>query len=309
MSAWLGDISLAFGGAIETLESAAARGALSAAPAALRAAGFVSRNVATDECAIDLARRALAPLAEERRDAGALVIASVLPLRGGDPTASDMRARVGAAGAQLAADLGLDRALAFELTGQACTGALGALRVARGLIAAEPSLAPVLVVASDVLPGGVRVDPGHCLSSDGAAACVVSARAGGARIVRAASRTHAAWAGADDDAVVGMFFPVAHALVRETLEAAGRRPGDLAALVLSNLPDAACRILARTLEMDECRAWAPTRATHGHVMGADPLINLHALRQADVVRAGDLVLMLALGYGLVAQALLLEVEP
>ena len=307
---YLHDLSPVLGQQRLSLEDSAAAGRLRSRPQALRDAGFACHRLALpSESAMDLAHSALSPLAASHRDAGALVLACTLtPQLVREPT-REVTQHLGLGGARLLAGLQLQRAFVAGVTEQACTSALGALRVARGLLAAEPDLSPILACAADRLPEGVTLEQGFSPLSDGAAACVVSTQARGYRLVAFHAVVHGALAGADDDQAMGRLFPVANALVRDVLARAGKAPRDLARLVPPNFPVAAARILARSLEIPEELASSPTLADAGHVMSCDPLLSLAEIERRGELRSGDLVLLLAAGYGLTWQAALLERMP
>lgn len=308
-AAFLDSIRVVLGARQVSLEQSAAARRLRSSPQALRAAGFAQHRLAEPhESAEDLLAVALGPLAAAHPGAGALLLASTLstPAR---PDTGDVTSHLDLSGARLLARLELDRAFVSGISQQACTSALGALRLARGLLASEPSLSPLLVAAADRVPDDAMLEQGFCPLSDGAVACRVSTEPRGWRLVAFHSTVHGQLADASDDEAMARLFPTAHALVRDVLALAGRSPRDLARLVPPNLPAAAARVLARSLEIPPERATSASLAEAGHVMACDPLVNLAALEATGEVRAGDLVLLLAAGYGLTWQAVLLERMP
>ena len=306
-AAFLDDLAIVLGSREMSLDESAAAGRLRSRPSALRDAGFGRHRVAAErESAESLALAALTPLARRHPDAGALLTASTL--RAEAAPSREITAHVDLDGARLLARLDLHRAFVVGIGRQACTSAIGALRVARGLLAAEPSLSPILACAADRLPGDAILEQGFSPLSDGAAACVVTTEPRGWRLVAFDAVVHGELADASDEETMGRLFPVAHALVTRLLEGAARKPSDLARLVPPNIPAPAARILARALRIPEDRATSPTLAEAGHVMSCDPLLNLAAIEREGVA-AGDLVVVLAAGYGLTWQAMLLERMP
>ncbi len=307
-AAFLHDLSVVLGPRRMTLAESAASGRIRSRPDALANAGYREHRLALDgQGAADLAIEALAPLVAGPVEPGAILFASTLaPDLSLAAPSPRVRARLDLSGPRLLARAGTRRAFIAGIGQQACTSAIGALRVARGLVAAEPELAPVLVVAADRLPADALLEEGFCALSDGAAACAVSAEPRGFRLVAFGATVHGAMADASDDEAMGRLFPVAHALVMETLARAGRTPRDIAYLVPPNLPAPAARVIARTLGVPEDRAASPSLAEAGHVMACDPLLNLAGLQRAGAFSAGDLIVLLSAGLGLTWQAAVLE---
>ena len=183
---------------------------------------------------------------------------------------------------------------------------LGALRLARSLIAAEPEIARVLCVTADRFPAGALYEQAYNLVSDGAAACVVSAGRGAFRVLACHAVTNGALARASDDETVGSFFSYALAAIRGALAKARLAIDDIDWIVPQNTHTAAWRILAGLLPFDYSRIHFPALAEAGHVISADNLINLDALAASGRLHAGERVLLFMAGYGLNWQCVILE---
>ncbi len=198
----------------------------------------------------------------------------------------------------LQADLGLERASVIGLTQQACTGMLGALRLARGLLAAEPDLHRVLCLTADRFPEGARYEQAYNLISDGAASCLVSREPRGYRIVALHAMTNGALARASDDETAGSYFAFTCRAVQETLSRAGLVMAQIDWVVAQNMNRKALDVLGRLLAVPEGRLLAPTLPEVGHVISGDNLINLRTLDEGGRIAPGQHVLLTMAGYGL-----------
>ena len=311
--AYLGDIAYALGDRVETVEQAAARGVTRSAASELRRAGFDRHHVCSDALgAYELARRAVGAIRERLGRIDAIIYATALPANacldapGEFARTRDVKDLMRFAASELQSEFGLAQAAVFGLDQQACTGALGALRLARSLIAAEPDVGRVLCVTADRFPAGALYEQAYNLVSDGAAACVVSDERGAFRVLACHAVTNGALARANDDETVGSFFSFALAAVRGALAKARLAIGDIDWIVPQNTHAAAWRILAGLLPFDYSRIHFPALADAGHVISADNMINLKALAASGRLRAGERLLLFMAGYGLNWQCVILE---
>jgi len=311
--AYLRELSYALGDRSETVEQAVARGVtLSEAPE-FRNGGFMHHHVCSpDVTAYDLARRAVAQIRDHLDGIDAIVYSTALPANACIPAPGafeqtrDVKHLMHFAASELQAEFGLSDAVVFGLDQQACTGALGSMRLARGLIAAEQDMRRVLCVTADRFPEGALYEQAYNLVSDGAAACVVSAERGGFRVVACHGITNGALAQANDEETAGMFFSYAHAVIRGVLSKAQLNIEDIAWIVPQNTHANAWRILAGLLPFPIERIRFPALQHAGHVISADNLINLRALTESNVVRPGEHVLLFMAGYGLNWQCVILQ---
>ncbi|MBA9006778.1 3-oxoacyl-ACP synthase III family protein [Thermomonospora cellulosilytica] len=295
-------------------ESAAA-GRLLSDPADLESAGFRYHHVCEPGTgAYDLARAAAVRLREagELDEVDAIVYATCIPANAntGDAAAwertRDVKHLMDFPASRLQADLDLDEAVVIGLNQQACTAMLGSLRVAGAMLGAEPGWRRVLCVTADRFPEGARYEQAYNLISDGAAACVVSRRPAGLRLVAAHQITNGALGTAGDDETVGSYFAYTHRLVRQTLDRAGLTPGDVDWVVTQNTNDKAWRILARLLGIDHDRVWSPSLPDTGHIISADNVVNLSMLLESGRVRPGQRIVLVMAGFGLNWQCVVLE---
>lgn len=309
----LDHIGFALGSVAESVEEAEASGLLVSPAAALAGAGFRRHHRSPEgETAYDLARRACAPLGSALHGVGAIVYSTCIPGNAsvGSPetfaTSRDVKHLMDFPASHLQADLGLDEATVIGLSQQACTGLLGSLRLARGLLAAEPDLERVLCLTADRFPPGALYEQSYNLISDGAAACVVSRAPAAYRVLAVHGITNGALARASDEETAGSFFSFAHRLIHETVRRAGLELADLHWFVAQNMNRTALDVLARLLPFDPARVVAPTLGEVGHVISGDNLINLRRLQEDGRVEPGQRVLLFMAGYGLNWQCAILE---
>lgn len=298
--------------ACSAAESAEA-GRVTAAGALFEDAGFQRHHRCAPETrAYDLALRATRPLGDALAGVDALVYATTLPCNAnlGEAAAfaetGDVKHLADFPASHLQAELGLEGASVIGLTQQACTGILGAVRVARGLLFSEPHLDRALCLTADRFPRGARYEQAYNLISDGAVACIVSGAPRGYRVLACHAVTNGALARAGDDETVGSYFTYTHRAVLDCLALEDLAPADLDWIVPQNMNPKAWRILASVLGVPFERVAMPTLAEAGHLIGGDNLANLVAHEKAGRVRPGELVLLVCAGFGLSWQTLLLE---
>lgn len=311
MNAYLHDLGVALGEQRFTVEESARAGRTSSSARALAEAGFVQHHVCRDETrAYDLALRAAEPVAPA--DAGAILYATCLTMNGnlGDPAAftatRDVKHLMDFPASHLQADLGLDRAAVIGLNQQACTSLLGALRLAKALLADEPGLGPILCVTADRFPQGALYEQAYNLISDGAAACVVSGEARGYRIVSCHHLTNGALAQASDEETVGSYFSYTHRLLGEALDKAGLTMDQIDWIVPQNTHTKSWTIMARVFRLDPERIFLGSIGEVGHIISSDNIVNLLALEASGRVRSGQRLLLFMAGFGLNWQSVILE---
>lgn len=311
--AYLGHLAYALGDRAETVEQAVARRVTLSGAREFRDGGFAQHHVCgADVSAYDLAQRAVAQIRDQLQRVDAIIYATALPANAciGEPgefaRTRDVKHLMHFAASELQAEFGLLDAAVFGLDQQACTGALGSMRLARSLIVAEPDVQRVLCVTADRFPEGALYEQAYNLISDGAAACVVSADRGDFRILACHAITNGALARASDDETVGTFFNYALVAIRGALSKAGLGIDEIAWIVPQNTHAKAWQILAGLLPFDPARIHFPALAHAGHVISGDNLINLKALSESGALRPGDKLLLFMAGYGLNWQCVILE---
>ena len=305
--------SYALGDEAASVDASAAQGLLASNASALHEAGFRQHwRCKPGDTAYDLARRAVEPLRDHLRDVGAIVYATCIPANASIGNAArfsesrDVRHLMDFPASHLQADFGLDRAIVIGLDQQACTGMLGALRIARSLLLAEPEMTRVLCVTADRFPDGALYEQSYNLISDGAAACIVSREPQGYRILACHQVTNGALVMGTAEETVGSYFAYAHRVINETLARAGLRMSDIDYVAPQNTNAKAWQVLSRLLGFDFSRVWFPTIAEVGHVISADNIVNLKALEDSGQVTPGQRVLLFMAGYGMNWQCVVLE---
>jgi 3-oxoacyl-[acyl-carrier-protein] synthase III len=197
-------------------------------------------------------------------------------------------------------DLGLSGAAVLALAQQSCVAGLAALRTARAHLLAEPELGHVLCVLVDALPDGYRREILGNVIGDGVAAAVVSRGTGPLVLHAATVRTHGALRDplVETDALLAAYVAGASTVVTSALGAASVPPERVAMILPHNINRPAWEVLRGLLPLPAARLYDDTRAAHGHVPAADPLINLAHARRAGALRQGEFALLYNSGFGL-----------
>lgn len=310
---YVGSFAHALGARKRHVQESAADGLLRSEPEDLQAAGFEWHRICEpDETAYDLARSAVAEIAAsgglDRIDA--IVYATCLP-DAHRPGVQDVKELMDFPASRLQAEFGLSRAIVVGLHQQACTGMLGALRVAGALLSTEPGWRRVLCVTADRFPPSAWYEQAYNLISDGAAACIVGRDAGWMtvplRLLTVQQITNGGLARAGDDQTIGTYFAFTHRVVRQTLARVSMTASELDWIVTQNTHEKAWQILARLLEVEHAKVWCPSLPDAGHVISADVIVNLSALLATGQLRRGQRVALVMAGFGLNWQCALLEV--
>jgi 3-oxoacyl-[acyl-carrier-protein] synthase-3 len=301
----LGDVSNTVEEAVES------KSVLSGAPA-LRDAGFSQHYLCSSEkSSYDLARECVEKIRDHLGDIGAILYSTCIPMNAAAcsnkfDSSKDVKDLMDFPASHLQQDFGLNRASVIGLSQQACTGMLGALRLARSLLLTEPEVRRVLCLSSDRFPEGALYEQSYNLISDGATCCVVSLEPHGYKLVASHAITNGAMATASDDETIGSFFNYAHHTILETLEKANLTMQEIQHVAAQNMNPSAWKILSRLLQFDFGRVHSPTLAEIGHVISGDNIINLKHMEDAGIVKSGEKILMFMAGYGLNWQCTILE---
>ena len=303
----------ALGSVRQSVEQAEASGQIFSPAAALRDAGFDTHHVcAADESGYSLAVKAAVASGIEPATIDAIVYSTCLPVSGNlgrtadFEQSGDVKHLMQFPASELQAELGMQRAFVIGLNQQACTGMLGALRIARNLLRAEADLANVLCVTADRFPPGARYEQAFNLISDGAAACLVSRDRQGLELLDVHHITNGAMADASDEETAASYFNYCCRLVDEVLQRQGLRLSDIRRVVPQNTNRRAWKILKNLLGVTAGQDWCPSITGCGHVISADNVINLQRLCEEAPLARGDKVLTFMAGYGSNWQCALLE---
>jgi 3-oxoacyl-[acyl-carrier-protein] synthase-3 len=241
----------------------------------------------------------------------AIVYATCIPENGslGDRAAfeksGDVRYLMDFPASRLQSELDVD-APVVGLNQQACTGMLGALRLARNWLSGEPQAQRILCVTADRFPRGARYEQAYNLISDGAAACIVTRAPASFRIVACHQITNGALALATADETLGSYFSYSKLAIEQTLHRAGLGIADIDWIVPQNTHRDAWRILSSLIGFPHERVTTESLPSVGHIISADNVANLCALRERVGSLTGTRLLLTMTGYGSNWQCVILE---
>jgi 3-oxoacyl-[acyl-carrier-protein] synthase-3 len=199
----------------------------------------------------------------------------------------------------LQASLGIPDAAVIGVAQLACNTFQAALRVAKALVLAEPSVREVLCVASDRFPAAAQREIVYNLMSDGACAAIVSREAAANKILACAQITRGAyWDGtASHDQLIAAYFPLARQVILDALAQAGLAIGDLDHFIPHNLNRKSWEILARIVGIPLAKIYTDNIPRIGHVVASDNVINFLDARDAGRIKRGDKVALFVMGFG------------
>jgi len=268
---------------------------------------FLEEGRTNTDQAIDAARSALERSGVDPSQIGACIVATFAPDNFAPPTATFVHAALGLS----------PEAFCFDMNG-ACAGFIYALRVARGLLLADPG-SKVLVVASEFISNVVDfTDRSTCvLFGDGAAAAVVELDEAGEDWFVGGTEddtqaiTCAAHVGPHPGIVMhGQdVFRFACGAIEDDL----RRLLDLSGLALDAIDHVVChqanaRIInhvIKHLDADPERFYLNV-AEYGNTSAASIAIALSEMEEKGLLQRGQYVMMIGFGAGLVHGGMLLR---
>ena len=312
-SVYVSHMASSLGSVSQTVEQAAAAGLLLSDAQALRDAGFESHHIcAHDEDSYQLAARAFVSSDIDPEAVDAIIYSTCLPLNGNTRDTADFEKSrdvkhvMHFPASVLQAEFGMRDAFVIGLNQQACTGMLGALRLARNMLMGEKGLERILCITADRFPPQAIYEQAYNLISDGAAACLVSRESQGFRLLDVHHISNGAMVDASDDETVGSYFNYTCNLVETALRKASMTLNDIRWVVPQNTNKKAWQILSRLLGLESSQAYFPSIASTGHVISADNIINLAELRESGQLHSGDKILTFMAGFGSNWQCALLE---
>jgi len=313
MNVYLHDPVYALGDTTYTVdESVSASRTLSSADT-LREAGFQTHHVCSPDTGVeDLAARTAEQLGECLDTVSTVVFSTCLPMNGSVGSFSDyqesrdVKHLMDFPASRLQAACGLQETQVIGLNQQACTGMLGAIRLARALLRSEHDIDDILCITADRFPPDAIYEQSYNLISDGGAAVVVSRLERGFRVLGCHQITNGALVQASDDEAVGTYFNYTHRLVQESLAKINAKISDIDWIIAQNMNVKAWQILARLLSFDAERVYFDSLPEVGHVISGDNVINLKRLDDSEAIQPGEKLLMLMAGYGMNWQSVILE---
>lgn len=287
---------------------------LKSSAATLADFGFAGAHVADDIAALcsEAAQRALQDAGLAPREIGALIFAGALPQ-------SHRRASAQPSGGTLDQfcytvswlheQLGLADAEVSAIAQQGCAGMFTALRHARALLLAEPSLDHVLCVGGDALPAGAQREVLYNVISDAACAVVVSRGPSALRWrgFHQISKGYYWDIPAKQSEIIAAYFPTARAAIAGVLRRTGLSAADIDLVIPTGVNASSWPILLRLCGLAEDRLYRPRRR-FGHTIAADSFLFLEEARAAGRLRPGMRVLLFTYGFGSSWCALVLEVD-
>lgn len=313
MAAYINTLSYSLGDLHFTIEESAQAGRLLSSVPALKDSGFSKHRICSPKkSTYDLAHECVGQLKDELPSVGAILYATCLPLNANlgcfdkFQETRDVKYLMDYPGSHLQSDFGMDKACVFGINQQACTSLLGSLRFAKMLLADDDSIESVLCLTSDRFPPGACYEQSYNLISDGAAAAIVSRKASGFKIIAGHGITNGGLAQANDEEAAGTYFVYTHRLILETLAKAKLTLEQIKWVVPQNMNIKAWQILSRLLKISEEKIYAPSRPEVGHVISGDNIINLDRLEKENVLKEGDLILLVMAGYGMNWQCTIVE---
>lgn len=207
--------------------------------------------------------------------------------------------------------LGFVNALAFGIHSSNCASLLAALDVARGCI--SDADAPAIIVTADLTFTDVmRHIPNTTVCGDAAAACLVSRRPTGTRLVTIEIDTFGAHAkGMWQEKAAQTEFEDRYAsrlaeVMQRSLTATGRSWDDVRWIFPHNVNVLSWRKVAALLGLPMEKLYLGQLPALGHCFGADILLNWAKAKEAGQLRAGDHLMLATVGLGAVFGAALLQ---
>jgi len=313
VNVYLHDPVYALGDMRYSVEEAVAASRTFSGANTLREAGFEAHHVCSPQTGVEeLAARAALQLGECLDTVSTLIYSTCLPINGNIGRYSDyqesrdVKYLMDFPASRLQASCGLQDTQVIGLNQQACTGMLGAIRLARALLQAESDVDDILCITADRFPADAIYEQSYNLISDGAAALVVSRFERGFRVLGCHQITNGALVQASDDEAVGTYFNYTHRLVQESLAKVELGIADINWIIAQNMNVKAWQILARLLAFDAGRVYFASLPEVGHVISGDNVINMKKLDESDAIRPGDKLLLLMAGYGMNWQSVVVE---
>ena len=294
-----------------TLEALESEGLLAGGAARLRALGFGSARV-SDVDAGELALRAVRALADahpfDPEAIDALFYAGALPSSHAAANRGELLDGFSYPAGRVQYEMGLLNATVTGVSQAGCIGLVRAVQLAADFLGAHAEARHALAISADVLPPGAPREILYNVISDGACAVLVGRDTPRNRIIgwRNVTKGYYWDVRARDVEIVAAYFPTARTIVRDTLEAAGVSPDEIAWVIPQNVSRRSWEILLELLDLRNARLFADNIATVGHVIAADNFINLGDAMSRQLLRPGDRLLLFNFGFGANWSCMLLE---
>jgi 3-oxoacyl-[acyl-carrier-protein] synthase-3 len=294
-----------------TLEQLAEQAQLTGGASRLRALGFEYVHVSDVE-AVELAVRAVHALAASQpfdpESVDALFYAGALPSSHAVALNGGLLDGFSYPAARVQYEVGLLNAEVTGVSQAGCVGLMRAVQLAADFLVTHPRAERALAVSADVLPRNAGREILYNVISDGACAVLVERNASRNKLLGYRNVTKGYYwdVKARDAEIVAAYFPTARTIVRETLEAAGVHPNDIAWVIPQNVSRRSWEILLELIELPSAQLYSDNIASKGHVIAADNFINLSDAAVQGRLRPGDRLLLFNFGFGANWSCVLLE---
>ena len=205
----------------------------------------------------------------------------------------------------LAHELGIPNAQTFGLSQQGCSGFLTMIDLAVRLV--KDSGKNALCVSADRLPTGSKREVIYNVMSDATSAVLIGDKPKYRIISHYQKQQPYYWdTSAHIDEILAAYFPMAQRAIQEALGEAGLKPDDIAWVVPHNVSLRSWQILSQLVDVPLERIWTANIAKSGHTVSSDHIINLTDMEKAQVIKAGDRLLLFTFGFGATWSVMILE---
>jgi 3-oxoacyl-[acyl-carrier-protein] synthase-3 len=209
---------------------------------------------------------------------------------------------------------GLDHAVAFTVSHQACATALLAVDIAGRLLAedGDPDALALVITGEKAFTRDARMVPGMSIFGEAAAACLVGSGGPADRVLSYAASVRGGFDGRLDEMpdMAARFEKEYPASLAEAMSVAADQAGvSLSALSLilpHNVNALSWQRLCRKIGFPVSRVLLDNVPVTGHAFCADPFINYVTAMERGLLRPGDRYLIAAAGVGATFSAMVVE---
>lgn len=286
------------------------RGLLTSPRDVLEASGFGNVHMGGEERADRLVSQAVTELLRRNRfepsSIDVLLYATALPE--GASRARDPISLFRYPATLLQSETGLTHATVSAVSQGGCVSMFAAIRMARGLMTAEPGVNRVLIVGSDFLPPKSRREVLYNVISDGICALSVDRDSPRNRILSYRQVTKGFYwkPGERRNELIASYFPTARRVINEALEEAGTRADEITLLLPHNVNEPSWDVLLGMTGFAAAQLYRTNIRKKGHTISADPLINLRDAADEGRLKRGDRALLFTFGFGAHWAAMVIE---
>jgi 3-oxoacyl-[acyl-carrier-protein] synthase-3 len=209
---------------------------------------------------------------------------------------------------------GLDDAVCFTVSHQACATGLLAVDIAGRLLAedGDPDALALVLTGEKAFTRDARLVPGMSIFGEAAAACLVASDGPADRVLSYAASVRGGFDGRLDELpdVAARFEKEYPASLTEAMSAAadqaGVRLSELSLILPHNVNALSWQRLCRRIGFPVSRVLLDNVPVTGHAFCADPFINYVTAVERGLLRSGDRYLVAAAGVGATFSAMVVE---